>query len=179
MFFVFQSLMRGIGNVMLPMYIVLGTVVLNLLLDPLFIFGYGPIPGFGVAGAAVASIFTQALSALAGMLILFRGKKGIRIRFSQMKFDFKWTKKLFELGLPAGLDQSTRAGAMTVMVMLVTGFGSEMVAAYGVGARILSLVIIPALGFSIATTSLVGQNIGAQQIDRAEKIGNLDRKSVV
>lgn len=172
-FFVFQSLMRGIGNVIFPMYIVLGTVFLNLILDPLFIFGYGPVPGYGVAGAAVASIFTQALSAIAGMLILFRGKKGIRIRFSQMKFDFKWTKRLFELGLPAGLDQSTRAGAMTVMVMLVTGFGSEMVAAYGVGARILSLVIIPALGFSIATTSLVGQNIGAKQIRRAEKIGNL------
>ena len=176
LFFVFQSLMRGIGNVIFPMFIVLGTVFLNLLLDPLFIFGYGPIPGYGVAGAAVASIFTQALSALAGMLILFRGKKGIRIRFSQMKFDFKWTKRLFELGLPAGLDQSTRAGAMTVMVMLITGFGSEIVAAYGVGARILSLVIIPALGFSIATTSLVGQNIGAKQIKRAEEIGNLSSK---
>ncbi|NEN22100.1 MATE family efflux transporter [Cryomorpha ignava] len=173
LFFVFQSLMRGIGNVIFPMFIVLGTVFLNLLLDPLFIFGYGPIPGYGVAGAAVASIFTQALSALVGILVLFRGKKGIRIHFSQMKFDFKWTKRLFELGLPAGLDQSTRAGAMTVMVMLVTGFGSEMVAAYGVGARILSLVIIPALGFSIATTSLVGQNIGAKQLKRAEKIGNL------
>ena len=173
MFFVFQSLMRGIGNVIFPMYIVLGTVLLNLILDPLFIFGYGSIPGFGVAGAAVASIFTQAISALAGLIVLFRGNKGIRIRFSQMKFDFKWTKKLFELGLPAGLDQSTRAGAMTVMVMLVTGFGSEMVAAYGVGARILSLVVIPALGFSIATTSLVGQNIGARQVRRAERIGNM------
>ena len=173
LFFVFQSLMRGIGSVIFPMFIVLGTVILNLVLDPLFIFGYGPIPGYGVGGAAVASVITQALAAFAAMLVLFRGKRGIRIRFSQMKFDFKWTRKLFELGLPAGLDQSTRAGAMTVMVILVTGFGSEMVAAYGVGARILSLVIIPALGFSIATTSLVGQNIGAKQLRRAEKIGNL------
>lgn len=173
LFFVFQSLMRGIGNVIFPMYIIFGTVLLNLVLDPLFIFGYGPIPGYGVGGAAVASVFTQGVSALVAMLVLFRGKRGIRIHFSQMKFDFKWTKKLFEIGLPAGLEQSTRAGAMTVMVMLVTGFGSEMVAAYGVGARILSLVIIPALGFSIATTSLVGQNIGAKQLNRAEKIGNM------
>ena len=173
MFFVFQSLMRGIGDVIFPMFIVLGTVFLNLLLDPLFIFGYGPIPGYGVAGAAVASVLTQGISAVVGIGVLFRGKRGIRIRLSQMRFDFKWTKRLFELGLPAGLDQSTRAGAMTVMVMLITAFGSEAVAAYGVGARILSLVIVPALGFSIATTSLVGQNIGAKQIDRAEKIGNL------
>ena len=176
MFFVFQSLMRGIGNVIFPMFIVLGTVLLNLVLDPLFIFGYGPIPAYGVGGAAVASIFTQAISAAVGIGILFRGKMGISIHLREMKPDFKSIKKLFELGLPAGLDQSTRAGAMTVMVMLVTGFGSEVVAAYGVGARILALVIIPALGFSIATTSLVGQNIGANQLERAEAIGNMSSK---
>ncbi len=176
MFFVFQSLMRGIGNVIFPMFIVLGTVLLNLVLDPLFIFGYGPVPAYGVGGAAVASIFTQAISASVGIAILFRGKMGIRIHLNEMKPDFKSIKRLFELGLPASLDQSTRAGAMTVMVMLVTGFGSEVVAAYGVGARILALVIIPALGFSIATTSLVGQNIGANQLARAEAIGNMSSK---
>lgn len=173
MFFVFQSLMRGIGDVIFPMFVVLGTVLLNLILDPLFIFGFGPIPGYGIAGAAVASVFTQAISAVVGIVVLYRGKRGIQIRFSDMRFDWKWTKRLFELGLPAGLDQSTRAGAMTVMVMLITAFGSQAVAAYGVGARILSLVVVPALGFSIATTSLVGQNIGAGLLQRAEKIGNL------
>lgn len=176
MFFVFQSLMRGIGNVMLPMYIVLGTVFLNLVLDPLLIFGWGPVPGYGVAGAAIASVITQGLSALVGILILFRGKMGIRIHWSDMKFDFPWFKRLFSLGIPASLDQSTRAAGMTVMIMLVTSFGSEVVAAYGVGARILSLVIVPALGFAMATTSLVGQNIGAAKIRRAEKIGNLSTK---
>lgn len=173
MFFVYQSLMRGIGNVLIPMYIVLGTVILNLLLDPLFIFGYGSIPGYGVAGAAVASICTQAISAAIGIYILFKGKRGIKIRLSHMRWDFKWVKNLFALGIPASLDQSSRAAAMTVMVMLVTSFDSEIVASYGVGARILSLVIVPALGLSIATTSLVGQNIGAGRVDRAEKVGNL------
>ncbi len=173
LFFVFQSLMRGVGEVMLPMYIVLGTVILNLLLDPLFIFGYGSIPGYGVAGAAVASIITQGLSAMAGLYILFRGKHGIKIHLSEMKFDFPWVKKLFSMGIPASLDQSSRAGAMTVMIMLVTSYHSGIVAAYGIGARILSLVIVPAIGFSIATTSLVGQNFGANKVDRAEKVGNL------
>ncbi|AEV33269.1 putative efflux protein, MATE family [Owenweeksia hongkongensis DSM 17368] len=173
MFFVFQSLMRGIGEVFMPMYIVLATVLLNLVLDPLFIFGYGPIEGQGVAGAAVASIITQGLSAVAGLWILFRGSYGIRIKFSQMKPDFKWIKKLFQLGIPSSLDQSSRAAGMTVMVMLVTGYGSEIVAAYGVGARILSLVIVPALGFAMATTSLVGQNFGAGKIVRTEKVANL------
>ncbi len=172
-FFVFQSLMRGIGNVMLPMFIVLGTVLLNLLLDPLFIFGYGNIPGYGVAGAAVASVITQGISALSGVIILLRGKRGIAINWSDMKPDMKWTQRLFRLGIPASLEQSTRAAGMTVMVMLVTSFGSDVVAAYGIGARILSLVIVPALGLAIATTTLTGQNIGASKIKRAEKIGNL------
>lgn len=176
MFFVFQSLMRGIGEVMMPMYIVLGTVLLNLILDPFFIFGIGNIPGYGVAGAAVASVITQGISAVVGLVILFKGKRGIRIRLKDMKWDWPWMKQLFQLGLPSSLDQSTRAAALTVMVMLVTSFGSEIVAAYGVGARILSFVIVPALGISIATTTLVGQNVGAGKIARAEKVGDLSSK---
>lgn len=176
MFFVFQSLMRGIGEVFMPMYIVLGTVLLNLVLDPLFIFGYGPIKGYGVAGAAMASIITQGISAVVGLWILFRGSYGIKIKLSQMKPDFKWIKKLFVLGIPSSLDQSSRAAGMTVMVMLVTGYSSEIVAAYGVGARILSLVIVPALGFAMATTSLVGQNFGARKIVRTEKVATLSAR---
>jgi len=176
MFFVFQSLMRGIGNVWLPMYIVLGTVLLNLILDPLFIFGFGPFEGLGVAGAAIASVITQGISAFIGIVILLKGKRGIKIKFSQMKWDLAWTKRMFALGIPSSLEQSTRAGAMTMLVVLVTSFGSEVVAAYGIGVRILSLIVIPALGFSIATTTLVGQNIGARQIKRAEKVGDMSAK---
>lgn len=176
LFFVFLSLMRGIGNVWFPTLIILFTVFLNLALDPLFIFGWGPVPGFGVAGAAVASVFTQGISAIIALVVLFRGTMGIRIHWAQMKPDFSWTRRLFVLGIPASLEQSTRAGGMAVMVMLVTGYGAEIVAAYGIGARILSLVIVPALGLGIATTSLVGQNIGAGKIKRAEQIGDLSSK---
>ncbi|WP_417265227.1 MATE family efflux transporter [Brumimicrobium sp.] len=176
MFFVFQALMRGIGNVWLPMYIVLGTVLLNLVLDPLFIFGFGSFEGMGVAGAAIASVITQGISAVAGIVILLKGKRGIKIKFSQMKWDFGWTKKMFAIGIPSSLEQSARAGAMTMLVVLVTSFGSEVVAAYGIGVRILSLIVIPALGFSIATTTLVGQNIGARQIKRAEQVGDMSAK---
>lgn len=148
MFFVYQSLMRGIGNVVVPMYVVLATVLLNLVLDPLFIFGYGPIPAYGVAGAAVSSIITQAISAIIGLFILFRGKSGIQVYWSKMAWDFDWVKRLFKLGIPSSLDQSSRAMAMTAMVMLVTTYNNDIVAAYGLGARILSLIIVPALGLS-------------------------------
>ncbi len=176
MFFVFQSLMRGIGNVLLPMYIILGTVFLNLVLDPLFIYGWGPVPPFGVAGAAVASVMTQAVSAVTGIYILWKGSHGIKIKWSDMRFNLEWTKKMFRIGMPASLEQSTRAAGMTMMVVIVTSFGSEVVAAYGIGSRVLSLVIVPALGLAIATTTLVGQNVGAGKIDRAERIGNFSYK---
>lgn len=176
LFFIFQSLMRGIGNVMLPVYIVLFTVILNAVLDPLFIYGYGPVPGYGVAGAAVASVITQAIAASIGLFILFRGRHGIRISLSSMYFNMANLKRTFNLGFPASIEQSTRALGMTMMVVLVTSFGSDIVAAYGIGARMLSFIVIPALGLGIATTSLVGQNIGALKLKRAEKVAILSAK---
>lgn len=176
LFFSFQSLMRGIGNVMLPVYIVLFTVLLNLILDPLFIYGYGPVPGYGVAGAAIASVATQGISAAIGLFILFKGNSGIKIHLSSMYFHVATFKKIINMGFPASIEQSTRALGMTMMVVLVTSFGSEIVAAYGIGVRILSFIVVPALGLAIATTSLVGQNIGALKIKRAEKVANLSNK---
>lgn len=175
-FFVFLSLMRGIGNVWFPSYIILFTVFLNLVLDPMFIFGWGPVPAYGVAGAAVASVITQGISAVIAIFVMARGHKGIKISLADMKPDLKWTKRILALGIPVSLEQSTRAGVMTVMVMLVTGFGSDVVAAYGIGARVLSLVVVPALGLGIATTTLVGQNVGAGKLKRAEQSGNASAK---
>lgn len=172
-FFVFQSLMRGIGEVYMPMKIVLATVLLNLILDPLFIMGWGPIPAAGVTGAAIATIFTQALGTLAGLIILMRGKHGIKLTFKGFKFDILLMKKMFALGLPSSIEQSMKALGLTLMSFLVATFGTLIVATYGIGVRILSFVIIPAFGLSMATSTLVGQNFGANKIDRAEQIGKI------
>lgn len=176
MFFVFQSLMRGIGNVVIPTYVVLSTVILNLFLDPLFIYGWGPVPAMGVAGAAMASVFTQALSALIGFIIIYRGKNGIQLSYKDFKFDFEFTKVLVKLGVPASMEMSTRALGMAVLMVLVTGYGSMVIASYGIGARILSFVIIPALGLSSATTALVGQYVGAEKVGKATAVGVLSSR---
>jgi len=168
-FFVFESLMRGLGEVKLPLRIVMTTVLLNLILDPLFIFGYGAIPAMGVAGAAMATFCTQALAATIGILMLFKGHYGIEIHRKHLRPDMIFMRKAFMLGLPSSVEQSTRALGMTVMTLLTASFGTLVVAAYGIGIRILILIIIPALGLSIATSTFVGQNIGAGKIDRAEK----------
>lgn len=168
-FFVFQALMRGIGDVKTPFIIVFATVLLNLILDPLFIMGYGWVPAYGVRGAAIATIGTQGLATLIGFIMIFGGRHEISLKIKDLKPDFKLLKKMFKLGLPASVEQSTRALGMTIITALVAVFGSLALAAYGIGIRIFSFIIIPAIGLSMAVSTVVGQNIGAEKIDRAEK----------
>ncbi|MBK1882109.1 MATE family efflux transporter [Luteolibacter pohnpeiensis] len=172
-YFMYQSIMRGLGEVRVPLYIVSGTVLLNLLLDPLFIFGWGPIPGSGVSGAAYATIGTQSIAMLTGFCVLFSGRYGIHFRLAGFRPDFGMMKRILKLGLPASIEQSTRALGMSMMIFLVAGFGTLTVAIFGIGSRILSFVIIPALGLSMATATLVGQNIGAGNLPRANSIARL------
>ncbi|NTV22487.1 MAG: MATE family efflux transporter [Candidatus Yonathbacteria bacterium] len=169
----FQSIMRGIGKATLPMYIVLVTVVLNFALDPFFIFGWGGFPAYGVAGAALATFVTQALAAVAGLVVLFGGRHGIHLKVKDFTPDVPFMRKAFFLGLPASIEQSTRALSMTVMTFLITSFGTLAIAGYGVGSNVIQLVIIPSLGLSMAVSALVGQNIGAGNMKRAEDIARL------
>ncbi len=168
-YFVFQSLMRGVGDATTPLYIVLGTVLLNFVLDPLFIHGFGPIPAMGVSGAAWATIGTQGLAALIGTLMLASGKYDIHVRFRAIRPDTELIKRMFKLGLPSSLEQSTRALGLTIMTFLVASISTDIIASYGIGTRVFSFVIIPALALSIACSTLVGQNIGARKLRRAEQ----------
>ena len=172
-FAMFQSLMRGVGDVKLPLYIVTGTVLLNVVLDPLLIFGWGVVPAFGVGGAALATLITQGLALAVGMAILLRGRWGIQLRVGDFRPDLAFMRRAFGLGFPASVELSARALSMNVMIFLVTGFGTVTTAAYGVGINVLGFIVIPALGLSMATAALAGQNIGAGQIDRADRIARL------
>jgi len=172
-FAMFQAVLRGVGQVTLPLYIVAGTVVLNFVLDPLFIFGWGPIPAQGVAGAAYATLGTQTLAAVIGLAALLNGKYGIHLQWSDFKPDWDFVRKAFVLGFPATIEQSARGLGMTMMTFLVATFGTVAIAAYGVVTNIFMFVLIPAMGLSMATSALVGQHIGAGKIERATRISHL------
>lgn len=172
-FSMFQSIMRGIGEAKLPVYIVLGTVVLNFVLDPIFIFGWGGIPALGVMGAALATLGTQSIAAVIGLVVLFRGKYGIHLSWSNFVPDIAYIRRAFFLGLPASIEMSARALGLTVMTFLIASFGTLAVASYGVGGNVLQVIMIPAMGLSMAISTLVGQNIGAGNIERAARIGKL------
>jgi putative polysaccharide biosynthesis protein len=97
----------GIGETRIPLIIVLGTVVLNFALDPLFIFGWGPVSGHGVMGAALATLITQALASLIGMMILLRGHHGIQLSWGGLIPDPPYLKRAFLLGFPGSVELSS------------------------------------------------------------------------
>lgn len=173
LFFIFQSIMRGIGKPIIPVYIVVTTVILNFFLDPLFIFGFGPVPALGPMGAAMATFMTQALSAIIGMSILFGGKHGIRLKPNDFIPDFKFIKKAFLIGLPSSIEQSARNFAMVFVLSLFTGFGTIAVASYGAASNINQVIFMVGIGLAAANGTLVGQNIGAKNIKEAIRISKL------
>ncbi|MBT4192438.1 MAG: MATE family efflux transporter [Candidatus Diapherotrites archaeon] len=161
----FASLLRGIGEVKIPMIIVLVTVILNFFLDPIFIFGYGIIPASGVAGAAWATLITTAISALLGMIILLRGKRGIYIRKSCCLISFKTQKRLLRIGWPSSIEFFSHSVGMIVITFIAAAYGTVILASFGLGLRLFSFVFMPALSVSIAVSAIVGQQIGAKKFD--------------
>jgi putative MATE family efflux protein len=170
MYAMFQALMRGVGQTRTPLLIVAGTVLLNFVLDPLFIFGWGPVPAQGVMGAAFATLITQGLAAGLGMIIFLRGRHGIALSWKGFRPDPPYLKRAFFLGLPGSVELSTRALGLMVMSFLVSSFGTLAIATYGVGSSVLQVVTIPVMGIAMAVATLVGQNIGAGNIERAARI---------
>ncbi len=149
-FIMFQGVMRGIKKVRLPLLINVATLLLNFALDPLFIYGWGPVSPHGVAGAAMATFITQMLSAIAGLVILAGGSQGIRLKWKELAPDWTLIRKSFKLGFPSSIEFSARSLALSTMVFLVTPYGTQTLAVYGIGVRLLSLIVIPAMGMSQA-----------------------------
>lgn len=171
-FLMFQALMRGVGEVKIPLYINLVTLALNFALDPLFIYGWGPVPGLGVAGSAAATIITQAISLAVGIVVLVRGKSGIKLSLKGYRPDWPLLGRTFRLGAPSSIDLSARALGLSMLTTLAAGFGTTVLATYGIGSRIIALGIIPALGISLACSTLVAQNIGDKNMARAVQTAN-------
>src|SRR3984885_4916589 len=124
----FQALMRGVGETRMPLIIVLGTGVLNFILDPRFIFGGGPRPPLGVMGAAFATLTTQALAAALGMVIFLRGRHGIHLSWRGFLPDPVYIRRAFALGLPGSIELSVRGIGPMLLSFLVAGFGTVTLA---------------------------------------------------
>ena len=169
LFFIFSALLRGYGDTKTPMRMMIASTILNIILDPFLIFGWGFFPRLEVLGAGIATIFSRAVAGLVGLFILLTGQKGIHLRLKYLKPDWNYIKRIIKIGFPSAGEMSIRALGMTAMMGIVTNYGSAVVAAYGIGMRVLSVIMMPSRGFARAATTMVGQNLGADKIERAEK----------
>lgn len=124
-------------------------------------------------GAALATLGTQSLATIIGFVILLDGKHGIHLHLHDFRPDWQFIRRAFFLGLPSSIEMSGRALGMTVLTFLIAGFGTQAIAAYGVGSTVFQFVIIFCMGLSMAIGILVGQNIGAKEIEKAEKIAKM------
>jgi putative MATE family efflux protein len=168
-FFVFASLMRGYGNTRAPMVVMFVTAVFNIVIDPILIFGFGPVPGYGVQGAAIATVLSRALASAIGLYVLFGTDAGPDVTRDDFVPQLSFIRDIVRIGVPSAVEQSASAlGFITLTAMVVT-FSPEVVAAYGLGNRLTSLVFLPALGLGRATNTIVGQNLGARNFERAEE----------
>ncbi|OLZ41726.1 MATE family efflux transporter [Natrinema saccharevitans] len=168
-FFVFVALMRGHGSTRVPMRVMLVSVVLNLALDPLLIFGVGPLPRLEVVGAAVATLVSRGLATGIGCYLLYYTPVGPDVELSHLRPRRKYVAQITRLGVPTALEQSMTALALVAMTAVVVTFPPAVVAAYGLGNRLISLAFLPALGLGQATDTIVGQNLGAGEPDRAAR----------
>jgi putative MATE family efflux protein len=174
-FFIFSALMRGYGNTRTPMRVMLLSVTLNVVLDPILIFGWAPlgIPKLGVEGAALATLISRAVATAVGLYVLFYMPTGPDLQVSHLRPDLESIKKIIDIGVPSALEQSTSALAMLTLTAMVVTFSPPVVAAFGLGNRLISLVFLPAMGLGRATNTMVGQNLGAKQAERAERAVHL------
>jgi putative MATE family efflux protein len=176
MSFGFQSLMRGYGDTKTPMILSISSAVLDTILDPFFAFGWLGLPTIGASGAALTTVMTRGLAGMIGMYLLLTGKVGVKLSREDLMPDPKLIKKIAVIGLPSSIGQSGTALGFTVIMSLVStadrtrGGTGLLLSAYGIGSRISSLIQIVIIGGVTALSTMVGQNIGANQVDRVNEI---------
>jgi len=163
-----SSALQAAGDAKFPMKIMIISNILNLILDPLFIFGVpGILPGAKVKGAAFATVTAQFISSFIILYHLQKGINIIKIQFSSFVPNIPMLITLIKIGLPASFQMFSRSLMSLVLMHIVAAFGTSSIAAYGIGMRFHMILLMPAFTIGNAAATLVGQNLGARKIYRA------------
>ncbi|EAR59611.1 MATE family efflux transporter [Neptuniibacter caesariensis] len=164
-----NACMRASGDTKTPALLMAGSSLMNLCLDPLLIFGYGSIPGFGIEGAAAASIIAWSVTTLIALHILYHKKKLLVVQSLDKQRVWGHFRSVMKIGLPAALSNMMTPIAQAVLTYLVARHGPEAVAAFGVGNRIESLSLLVCLALSMTLPPFISQNFGAGNIERVKE----------
>ena len=171
------AILRGVGDSKTPLYFLIISTVLNIILVLLFVVVFH----WGIAGASVATLISQGVAYIISVFYLNIHYKEICIKLKNLVFDWAILKKSIAIGLPTGLQITFVSIGMMALMSIVGGYGTDVIAAYSVAIRIDSFASLPAMNFSAALSSFVGQNIGAEKHERVKKgyVATLQMNAVI
>jgi putative MATE family efflux protein len=164
-----NNILRGEGNTFIPMITMLIGSILNIILDPLLIFGYGFFPALGVKGAAIATVLSRVISGTFILLILFKGSNQIKLNLRAFQFDFSIIKDIYQIGLPAMTMQILASFTIGGLNLILSNYSSTAIAALGIYFRLESFVFMPVFGLNQGYLPILGYNYGYKKPQRMKK----------
>jgi putative MATE family efflux protein len=162
--------LRGVANPKMAMVLMIAGNVLNMMLDPIFMFGYLGFPALGIQGAAVASITALGLTLIAGLVIFYTGRANVRLHLigeESISWSSMW--KIVKIGVPAWINSLSVSASQFVLAPMIAVFGTAVVAAYGIGMQVLGFGLMIVVGIGLGLSSLIGHNVGGGKVVRARK----------
>lgn len=167
LYHVIGAILRGLGDSRTPLRFLIYATVINIVLDPILIAGFGPIPAMGVGGAALATIIAQAIAAYISVMYLLRSGM---LQVKTWRLDLPLSKETFRIGIPAGLQQTVVSFSIMAVSAIVNLYGADVVAGFGAATRLEQFALLPGLSVGLAVSALVGQNLGAGLHNRVSQV---------
>ena len=162
-----NNALRATGDAKTPSYIMMGAGIVNVVLDPIFIFGWGFVPAMGMQGAAIATLIAWVLSCVASLTLLYKSQLIGFVSLTSATVILTW-RRILKVGYPAALSQMINPLFNAIVMTMLAKIDADAVAAYGVGMRIESLMLIGVIALSSSLMPFLAQNMGAKQYERAK-----------